>query len=68
MTNPEGTVNVAVSRDRATPSQLAEEVMKVVGGVDDYTARAALDITGILLTHRKMAELDFQELCINEQL
>ena len=40
------------NRDRAHPSQLAEEIVKLVGDADDSTARAAIEIAQILLRHR----------------
>ena len=47
------------NRDMAHPTQLAEEIMKLVGDADDSTARAALEMAGILLRHRREAEIDF---------
>jgi hypothetical protein len=54
------------SRDRATPTQLAEEVLKVVGDADDGTARTALEIARLLLLHRGDAEIEFHRHCLNE--
>ena len=54
-----------MSRDRATPQALAEEVLKVVGDADENTAHTALKIADLLLTHRKMAEIDFHQQCFN---
>jgi hypothetical protein len=55
------------NRDRATPIQLAEEIVRLVGDADDNTAHTALQIAGLLLAHRKLAELDFHDECINDQ-
>jgi hypothetical protein len=53
------TNKLVTSRDRATPVQLAEEILKMVGDADDNTARTALDIARLLIGHRKSAEIDF---------
>jgi len=45
------------------PTQLAEEVMKVVGDVDSNTAHTALEIAKLLLIHRETAARQF----VNDQ-
>jgi hypothetical protein len=50
---------VTGQRESMAPVQLAEEIVRVVGDADDSTARAALDIAGILLQHRKESEIAF---------
>lgn len=42
-----------------TPVQLAEQIVRLVGDVDDNTARVALEIAKLLLIHRKSAEIEF---------
>jgi hypothetical protein len=42
-----------------TPIQLSEKILEVVEYADDDTAHAALEITHILLRHRKLAEINF---------
>jgi hypothetical protein len=53
-------------RDRATPIQLAEEVIKVVGDADSGTARTALEIARLLLLHREEAAQEFERNCASE--
>jgi len=47
-----------------TPVQLAEELVKVLGDSDDNTAGFALQIAQLLVSHRRMACLDFEQACI----
>jgi|AP3Bu8745761321_1050154.scaffolds.fasta_scaffold455695_1 hypothetical protein len=49
------------SRDRATPIQLGQEILKLVSDADDNTARVALRIAELLLDHRKLAEIEFMQ-------
>jgi len=53
-------------RDRATPVQLAEEVVKVVGDADSSTALTALQIARLLILHRDDAMIDFERTASGE--
>ena len=48
------------NHDTAHPIRLAEEIVAIVGGTDDFTAHAALRIAATLLEHRKSAEIEFE--------
>jgi hypothetical protein len=53
-------------RATATPTQLAEEIFKVVGDTDNNTAYFALDIARIILAHREAAQREFERKCSDE--
>jgi|HubBroStandDraft_6_1064221.scaffolds.fasta_scaffold75983_3 hypothetical protein len=50
----------------ATPIQLAEEIVKVVGDADSGTALTALQIARLLILHREDAALEFERSCVND--
>jgi hypothetical protein len=53
-------------RENATPTQLAEEIFKVVGDTDSDTAKTALEIARLLLIHRELARITFEHRCSTE--
>ena len=55
-------------RANATPTQLADEIFKVVSDTDSNTATTALDIAKLLLAHRELALIHFQNKVLTEGL
>lgn len=54
------------NRDRATPNQLADEIVRLLGDADSSTAQTALGITRLLLLHRDEAEIEFHRHCVTD--
>lgn len=52
---------------RATPTQLAEEIIRIVRDADGNTASTAIRIAELLLVHRTLAESEFNLQCISEK-
>jgi hypothetical protein len=50
----------------ATPTQLAEEIFKVVGDTDNNTAYFALHMARLMLSHREAAQREFEHRCSTE--
>jgi hypothetical protein len=55
------------NRENATPTQLAEEIFKVVGDTDNNTAYFALDMARLILAHREAAQREFESRCSTEK-
>lgn len=52
----------------ATPTQLAEEIVKVINMADVGTAFTALDIARLLIQHREGARINFEYQCAGEEI
>jgi len=55
-------------RENATPTQLAEEIAKVIDLADADTAFTALDIARLLIQHREGARINFEHQCAGDEL